>query len=136
MCYIISQKQRKVNISLVDLERILLEAANIDVECSFDYLPIESIVYKMQMEERYKMETMNTDIINRKIATLNQYYQNHINKTKDIMKQTNNKKIIAMHQSHIDKIYIKWNLKVEELKEKLECDILVDKFAQGYLEVK
>ena len=130
------ENQRKVDISPVDLEKILLEATNNNIESSFDYLPIENIVYKMQMEEKYKMETMNTDIVNRKIATLNQYYQHHINKTKDIMKQSNNKKIIAMHQSHIDKTYIKWNLKVEELKEKLECDILVNKFAQGYLEVK
>lgn len=131
-----SDTYQEVEISRLDFEKLLLSSVDSSNRKTYDYKILEQKTYDKQLQEKRRLKAVNNDIINRKLATVNQYYQREINRIDNELLVAKNNKIRRMKESQMLRTRIKWETKVKELEEKFDSDIIVKKIAQGILEVR
>ena len=127
---------KEVEISSADFETILVNSKNREVIEFYNENSIDQYAYNKQLIEKKRLDTINSDIINRQLATINQYYMRKIFQIEEIIEKSKNDKIIKMQNIHKIRLQTNWDLKVEELNQKFESDIIVKKIVHGILEVK
>lgn len=130
-----SELNRPVNLTLPEFENILLtarEAAEIEVP---DLTPLDKHIYERLQAAKDRLLQINENTINRKLSTLNRFYQEQIDKARCNFQQAKDERIRKMYQARIQKLEPVWEEKKNELNGRLKADIFVKHFASGIIEV-
>ena len=125
-----------MTLSLVEFEQLLINAKTIDEECQLSFETLEGYIFTEQQKSKERLEQINADIVNKKLATMDRYYSKKISKYERQSEEAKNKKMKIMYNAMCEKEIMKHNNKREELQQQLNADIFVDVFAQGLIEVR
>ena len=125
-----------LTLSLVEFEQLLINAKTIDEECQLSFETLEGYIFTEQQKSKERLEQINADIVNKKLATMDRYYSKKISKYERQSEEAKNKKMKIMYNAMCEKEIMKHNKKREELQQQLNADIFVDVFAQGLIEVR
>ncbi len=124
-------------LNIINFEMMILNARDVQLSSDIKYSDqLNELIFKEQRRAKQKLSEINQDTVTRKLSTLDRYYLNLIEKTKNDLYNTTNEKIRIMRTSRINKLNITWNEKKSELNDKLIADITVKQFAGGFIEVK
>lgn len=96
---------------------------------------LDNYIYIKQNKRRSDLSLENEEIILKKIATQDRYYTNKLEKIEKQLSVAHDERIIKMRKGEVTKIKQSWKMKIKELKNKKQSDVMVRLFASGYLEV-
>jgi superfamily II DNA or RNA helicase len=94
---------------------------------------LDETVHQYRLKELGKLRNRNDALLNRKLASLDAYYQNRIQRVENELHQANEERIIRMKESERSRIQRDYETKRSDLKKCREADIISQRVALGIL---
>ena len=90
---------------------------------------------EIRLEEVERLKRRNSRISEQRLANLESYYLNRLAQIKTELEQNTNERIRIMKQSEMSRITSDFDHGKREIEERRDCDIIVDRIAQGILTI-
>lgn len=129
-----------INFDLITFEKLILTAENCEISSDLNEKfknitkNIEKYIFCKHQQKKEKLNLFNQELVYKKLSSLNNYYGYKIKKLEKDLSIIENKKIQLMKTSQLAKNKLIWEIKKQELQEKLKADVIINLFAKGYLE--
>jgi ATP-dependent helicase HepA len=104
------------------------------VDSGIQYL--DETVHQYRLKELSKLRERNNMLLNCKLASLDAYYQNRIQRVENELNQAKKEEIIRMKKSERSRIQRDYESKRSDLKNRREADIISQRVAVGILLVQ
>ncbi|MHC5821120.1 MAG: DEAD/DEAH box helicase [Nostoc sp.] len=97
---------------------------------------LDETVHQYRLKELSKLRERNNTLLNRKLASLDAYYQNRIQRVENELNQAKEEGIIRMKESERSRIQRDYETKRSDLENRSEADIISQRVAVGILLVQ
>ncbi|MBG1269290.1 DEAD/DEAH box helicase [Nostoc sp. WHI] len=97
---------------------------------------LDETVHQYRLKELSKLRERNNTLLNRKLASLDAYYQNRIQRVENELNQAKEEGIIRMKESERSRIQRDYKSKRSDLENRREADIISQRVAVGILLVE
>jgi len=97
---------------------------------------LDETVHQYRLDEVDKLRYRNNTLLNRKLASLDAYYQNRIQRVENELNQAKEERIIRMKESEQSRIQRDYESKRSDLENRREADIISQRVAVGILLVQ
>lgn len=97
---------------------------------------LDETVHQYRLDELDKLRYRNNTLLNRKLASLDAYYQNRIQRVGNELNQAKEERIIRMKESERSRIQRDYESKRSDLENRREADIISQRIAVGILIIK
>jgi hypothetical protein len=111
------------------------KAAN-SVPIKAETLPrLDEEAYRLRQEALQQLQEENDNLLDRKLASLDTYYQNRLQGVENEIEQAREKRILRMKKAERERIKSDYSSKRSEIESRREADIVSQRVAAGILEV-
>lgn len=97
---------------------------------------LDESVHQHRLKELSDLRERNNTLLNLKLASLDAYYQNRLQRVETEVNQTKNERIIRMKESERSRIQRDYETKRGDLENRREADIISQRVALGILVIK
>ncbi|BBD70034.1 hypothetical protein NIES4072_64140 [Nostoc commune NIES-4072] len=97
---------------------------------------LDETVHQYRLTELNELRERNNALFNRKLASLDAYYQNRLQRVETELNQAKDERIIRMKESEQSRIQRDYETKRQNLENRREADIISQRLAVGILIIK
>ncbi|MEH1800481.1 MAG: SNF2-related protein [Nostoc sp.] len=97
---------------------------------------LDETVHQHRLKELNELRERNNTLLNRKLASLDAYYQNRLQRLETELNQAKDERIIRMKESERSRIQRDYESKRSDLENRSEADIISQRVAVGILIIK
>ena len=124
-----------IDVDVVEFESLLLSARAEMASTDCGEPALDEAVRRRQAEARRRLVEVNEDVVTRKLSTLDESYQRKISRALEAQSKTDEPRIRTMREHQIRNLEAAWEANRSKLLEKRQADVLVSRFAHGFIEV-